>query len=102
MHPTTSASLARPPVSAARAHVVGLVLLALLLQAASPLLHARLLALHAALTGQRIDVAAFCLPNPTMSAPAGNPDGATLPAGFANCHLCQGSAPPAADMPAPS
>jgi len=102
MHSIAPASIARPPVSAARAHVVGLALLALLLQAVSPLLHARLLALHAASTGQRIDVAAFCLSSPAASVPAGKPDGTTLPSGFANCQLCQGGAPPAADVPTPS
>src|SRR5262245_57770307 len=102
MHAIAPASTARPPVSAVRAHVFGLVLLALLLQGASPLLHARLLALHAASTGQRIDIAAFCLSSPTSSVPVGKPDGTTLPAGFTNCQLCQGGAPPAADVPTPS
>ena len=102
MRRNVSAPIAHPPASAARAHVVGLVLLALLLQAFSPLLHARLLAVHAASTGQRIGVAAFCLPGAAAPVSAANPDGMPPPAGFDNCQLCQGGAPPAADVPAPS
>jgi hypothetical protein len=99
MRRITSALIVRPPVSAARAHVVGLVLLALLLQALSPLLHARLLAAHAASTGARIDVAAFCLPGHTPP-PAADPGGPPPPVG--SCLLCQGTAPAAADVPTPS
>ncbi len=96
-----SAPTARPPATAARAHVVGLVLLALLLQAFSPMLHARL-AVHAASTGQRIDVAAFCLPGHALPVPAANPDDAPPLPDADTCQLCQGSAPPAADVPAAS
>lgn len=88
------------PVTAARAHVIGLVLLALLLQALSPLLHARLLSLHAAQTGQRIAVAAFCLPG--HRAPAAADDAGGSPPRLVDCPLCVGGAAPAADLPAPS
>jgi hypothetical protein len=94
-------TLANRPVlaPAARVHVVGLLLLALLLQALSPLLHARLQAVRAALTGERIDVAAFCLPGHAPFAPVGESGKAPLPAAPADCQLCQGNAPPATDLP---
>lgn len=90
---------ARP--SAARIHVIGLLLLALLLQALSPLLHARLQAMHAALTGQRIDVAAFCLPGHAPATGAGRSDDAAPLAALADCQLCQSGAAPFADLPQP-
>jgi hypothetical protein len=81
-------------------HVIGLVLLALLLQSISPLLHARLQAIYAALTGQRIDVAAFCLPGHIAPAGSGT-DASTWPVASTDCPLCQGGVPPVADLPAP-
>ena len=100
MRRVTSAPIVHLPVSAARAHVVGLVLLAVLLQAFAPLLHARLLSAHAAATGERLDVAAFCLPSHTPLAQ--NPDGAPPLPASPDCLLCQGGAPAVADVPAPS
>ena len=94
-----AASLDRKPVGALRVHVVGLVLLALLLQAMSPLVHARLQVLHAALTGERIDAAAFCLPS-HLQAPADAES--TPPIRYADCLLCQGGTAPAADVTPPN
>lgn len=95
---TIAASLDRKPVGALRVHVVGLVLLALLLQAVSPLVHARLQVLHAALTGERIDAAAFCLPS-HLQAPADTDS--TPPIRYVDCPLCQGGTAPAVDVTPP-
>jgi hypothetical protein len=74
-----------------------MVLLAVLLQALSPLVHARLLSLHAATTGQRIGVAAFCLPSHTPPPPIDESDGPPPPR-LADCPLCVGGAAPTADL----
>ncbi|HJQ60322.1 MAG TPA: DUF2946 family protein [Vineibacter sp.] len=91
--------LATPPASAARVHVVGLLLLALLLQALSPLLHARLLSRYAAETGQPVGIAAFCLPGHGAAAPTDG-TGNSPPRWPADCPLCQGGAGPSADIAA--
>lgn len=88
----------RPLASAGRSHVVGLVLLALLLQALSPLLHARLSSLLFASYGQRVDIATFCLPGriqPPSSDDTGGQPSPRLP----DCPLCVGGAVPAVDLP---
>jgi len=97
--PTT---IPRRPLSGARAHLVGVMLLALLLQALLPLLHARLQMLHAAQTGQRIDVAAFCLPGHPAPLATDDAEGAppVTPTGPAGCPLCQGTSA-AGDIPPP-
>lgn len=98
---TTLPSVPRATTTATRVNVVGLVLLALLLQSFSPLLHARLQALAAA-SGLHIGVAVFCLPSqstpPVPDAPGNGPP----PSGLADCQLCQGGTAPAADLPAPA
>jgi len=98
--PTT---IHRRPVSGGRVHLVGVVLLALLLQALLPLLHARLQVLYAAQTGQRIDVAAFCLPgHPAPPAARATDDVPPAPpTGPAGCPLCQGTGALAGDIPVP-
>lgn len=98
--PTT---IPRRPLSGARVHFVGVVLLALLLQALLPLLHARLQVLYAAQTGQRIDVAAFCLPGHPAPLATDDGEGAppVTPTGPAGCPLCQGTSAAAGDIPLP-
>ncbi len=104
MRPADTVTIRRPPVSGARAHVVGVVLLALLLQAALPLLHARLQMLYAVLAGQRIDVAAFCLPGHLAPPVTRDADGLppAAPPGPAGCLLCQGTGAPASDIALPA
>jgi hypothetical protein len=93
---TITAMPAPATVSSARVHLLGAMLLALLLQALSPLLHARLQALAA--DGRHIAVAAFCLPG--QSAPPTPADREHVPVP-ADCLLCQGGTAPAADLPTP-
>lgn len=98
MRCTDPTTIRRRPITGVRMHIVGVVLLALLLQTLLPLLHARLQVAYATLTGQRIDVAAFCLPgHPAAQDTDGTPPAAP-PAG---CPLCQGAGAPAADIPLP-
>jgi hypothetical protein len=91
---STTAPPASPNASSVRVHLLGAMLLALLLQALSPLLHARLQALAA--DGQRVAMAAFCLPG--QSAPPAPADRERAPAPV-DCLLCQGGTAPAADLP---
>lgn len=67
------------PIPGARLHVVGVMLLALFLQALSPLLHARLLSWHAALTGLNVDMATLCVPGRVPPPPTDDGEGTPSP-----------------------